>query len=340
MRFRALGGNKARVTPMTRFWSNAMLVLVLATTFALGVSSSYADTCSALRGQMLSAGRGSGSSPQVAQLRRQLVAIQRLEKQRRCSAKDSKVGFFFNPCADLIQSKAAVQRQIASASNSGRDTSGLRARFVALGCASTPKKQERQKAQPQQEQAQQRSTPKTGSDGMKYAGSPMLFCVRLSDGYFFPAPKSQFAKKDDLKETADQCRYICDDVGVDLYTLSDVSRETEEMVALETRKPYVELPTAFRYRDDANFKACDVKRYNQRVAELRARTVTPANMANAIIPLPTAKPDLGTVAQIPESEAPDAKVPEVKGAAQHQSIEKLAGTRPVRVVGPAFFPED
>ncbi|WP_245437101.1 DUF2865 domain-containing protein [Mesorhizobium helmanticense] len=282
---------------------------------------------------MVSAGRGAGSGPQVAQLRRQLVAIQRLEKQRRCSAKSSMVGFFFNPCADLVQSKAQVQRQIASASNSGRDTSGLRARFVALGCASSPKTQERQKAQPQQ-----RSAPKTGSD--TYAGSPMLFCVRLSDGYFFPAPKSQFAKKDDLKETVDQCRYICDDVGVDLYTLSDVSRETEEMVALETKQPYVELPTAFKYRDDANFKACDVKRYNQRVAELRARTVTPANMANAIIPLPTAKPDLGTVAQIPEASVPDAKVSEAKGAAQHQSIEKVDGTRPVRVVGPAFFPED
>ncbi|CCV04952.1 conserved exported hypothetical protein [Mesorhizobium metallidurans STM 2683] len=321
-----------------------MLVLVLATTSAVGVSSSYADTCSAIRSQMLSAGRGSGSSPQVAQLRRQLVAIQRLEKQRRCSAKSSMVGFFFNPCADLVQNKAQVQRQIASASNSGRETSGLRARFVALGCASTPKKQERQKAQPRQVEAQ-RSSPKARSDGMKYAGSPMLFCVRLSDGYFFPAPKSQFAKQDDLKETVDQCRYICDDVGVDLYTLSDVSRETEEMVALETRKPYVELPTAFRYRDDANFKACDVKRYNQRVAELRARTVTPANMVNAIIPLPTAKPDLGTVAQIPDANAPDANAanptaPEAKGAAQHQSIEKLAGTRPVRVVGPAFFPED
>jgi hypothetical protein len=91
-----------------------------------------------------------------------------------------------------------------------------------------------------------------------------------------------------LKDTVDQCRYICEDAGVDLYTLGDPSLETEEMVGLETRKPYKELPTAFRYRDDANFKACEVKRYYERVAELRAWTVTPANMSNAIIPLPTA----------------------------------------------------
>ncbi|RUU45305.1 DUF2865 domain-containing protein [Mesorhizobium sp. M6A.T.Ce.TU.002.03.1.1] len=325
---------------MTRFWSDMFLVPVLVTAFMLGTSSSYADSCSAIKSQMRSAERGGGSSPQLAQFRRQLVAIQRLEKQRQCSAKSSLVGFFFNPCADLVRSKAEVQRQIAAASNAGRNTAGLRARFAALGCAPTAKQQNRQKEQ----QQDQRSAAKTQSAGLKYAGSPMLFCVRLSDGYFFPAPKSQFAKRDDLKETVDQCRYICDDPGVDLYTLEDASLETEAMVALETRKPYTELAAAFRYRDDANFKACSVKRYSRRVAELRARTVTPANMANAIIPLPTTKPDLGAVAEIlgPDAKAPDLGAPtaEAKGAAQHQSIEKLTATRPVRVVGPAFFPEN
>ena len=104
------------------------------------------------------------------------------------------------------------------------------------------------------------------------------------------------------------------------------------MVALDTRKSYTELPSAFRYRDDANFKACDVKRYYQRVAELRARTVTPTNMSNAIIPLPQPKPDLGGVAAIPQSGT------EAPGVAQLQSIE--AGKRTVRVVGPAFFPAE
>ncbi|MER8730918.1 hypothetical protein NKH28_13860 [Mesorhizobium sp. M1227] len=72
-------------------------------------------------------------------------------------------------------------------------------------------------------------------------------------------------------------------------------------------------------------------------------------MSNAIIPLPTAKPDLGVVAEIPESGIETAgaalagaktSVFEVPGTAQHQSIEKAIGARPVRVVGPAFFPAD
>ncbi|MGX7875311.1 DUF2865 domain-containing protein [Mesorhizobium sp. ORM6] len=277
--------------------------------------SSYADSCSAIRSQLLSAGRSGGVSPELAQLRRQLAAIQGLERQRKCTAQNA-AGGFFNACADLARNRTEVQRQIAATSNSGRDMAGLQARFAALGCTSEAK--------------EERPAPKTQSaaSGQTF-GNTMLFCVRLSDGYFFPAPKSQFAGSDDLKDTADQCRYICDDPAVDLYTLSDASLETEKMIALDTRKPYAELPTAFRYRDDANFKACDVKRYYQRVVELRARTVTPTNMANAIIPVPQPKPDLGSVAAIPPSGA------EAPGAAQLQPIE--AGKRPVRVVGPAFF---
>ncbi|MBZ9709350.1 DUF2865 domain-containing protein [Mesorhizobium sp. ESP7-2] len=191
-----------------------------------------------------------------------------------------------------------MQRQIAAASNSGRDNSGPQARFAALGCPSGAK----------QERPAPKAQSETAAAGATTGGNAMLLCVRLSDGYFFPAPKSQFAGSGDLKEMADQCRYICDDPAVDLYTLSDISQETDSMVALDTRKPYTELPAAFRYRDDANFKACDVKRYYQRVAEPRARTVTPTNMTNAIIPLPQAKSDLGSVAAIPESdiEAPGA----------------------------------
>jgi len=304
---------------MIRFWLLMMIAPMAVAAFALGTTSSYADSCSAIRSQLLSGGRSGGVSPELAQLRRQLAAIQGLERQRRCTAQ-SAAGGFFNACADLGRNRTEVQRRMAAASNSGRDLSGLQARLAALGCGA---KEQRQAPKSQSAQA---------AAGPTYAGNTMLFCVRLSDGYFFPAPKSQFAGSDDVRDMADQCRYICDDPAVDLYTLSDASLETEKMVALDTRKPYIELPSAFRYRDDANFKACDVKRYYRRVAELRARTVTPTNMTNAIIPLPQPKPDFDSVAAIPQSGT------EASGAAQLQSIE--AGTRPVRVVGPAFFPAE
>jgi hypothetical protein len=303
---------------MMRLWLVVIFALVSVVASVLGISASLADPCAALRSQMASSGRSGGISPELAQLRRQLAAIQGLERQRRCTAQ-SAVGGFFNACADLAKSRTQVQLQIAGAAISGRDTSGLQARLVALGCTPAVRQQRQRPA------------------GAMVGSNSMLFCVRLSDGYFFPAPKSQFVQGGDVKEMVDQCRYICDDAGVDLYTLGDPSLETEEMVALDTRKSYKDLPAAFKYRDDATFRACDVKRYSRRVAELRARTVTPANMSNAIIPLPSAKPDLGTVAQIPQ---PGVDTAEARGAAQRQSVEPLAGSRPVRVVGPAFFPAD
>ncbi|WP_246672188.1 DUF2865 domain-containing protein [Mesorhizobium sp. B2-4-16] len=281
---------------------------------------SYADSCSALRSQMLSGGRDA-ASPELAQLRRQLAAIQGLERQRRCSA-SSAAGGFFNACADLARNRTEVQRRIAGIGNSGRDSSGLQARYVALGCQEAPRRQQ---------------ASNTEAFTPAYGGNAMLFCVRLSDGYFFPAPNSQFARGGDPKDTVDQCRYICDDAGVDLYTLSDPSLETDQMVAVETRKPYTELPTAFRYRDAAEFKACDLKRYSQRVAELRARTVTPRNMENAIIPLPTSRPDMGTVSEIPSSSAQGAGADAISSIVQPEALVP-ADAKPVRVVGPAFFP--
>lgn len=305
-----------------------LTVPFLSVTVLLAIATvSYADPCGALRSQMLAGGRGA-ASPELAQLRRQLAAIQGIERQRRCTA-GSAMGGFFNACADLARSRAEVQRRIAGIGNPGRGD--LQARYVALGCQSA---RNRQPAEP---------ALKPQFSGTTFGSNAMLFCVRLSDGYFFPAPNSQFARENDLKHTVDQCRYICDDPGVDLYTLSDPNLETDQMVAVETRKPYTELPTAFRYRDDARFKGCDLKRYYQRVAEFRARTVTPGNMQNAIIPLPTAKPDLGTVSDIPSPADADAEVHAAAadaGAAEGQTPTMPVGSRRVRVVGPAFFPAD
>ncbi|MGX8011590.1 DUF2865 domain-containing protein [Mesorhizobium sp. ORM8.1] len=295
--------------------SRLLMVLLLAVAAMPALAkSSYADPCTALRSQMLSAGRG-GASPELAQLRRQLAAIRGIERQRHCTAA-SAVGGFFNACADLARNRTEVERRIAGSGNSSGD---LQARYVSLGCQSAPRQQPAAKR------------PMLDSNAM-------LFCVRLSDGYFFPAPNSQFAQGGDPKDTVDRCRYICDDPGVDLYTLSDPSLETDQMVAVETRKPYADLPTAFRYRDDAEFKACDLKRYSQRVAELRARTVTPANMENAVIPLPAARPDLGIVSYIPGAET--AGMHTVTAASGGQASAGPAAARTMRVVGPAFFPGD
>lgn len=295
---------------MTRLLSFLVLIIVSTTAMAAVVSSSRADSCDVFRSQLLSNNRSGGVSPELVALRRQLAAIQGIERRRGCTAANAQGGFF-NACADLARNRSEVQGKIASAMNSGSGAR-LQARFAALGCAAS----------------QERRAPKKDQSASVLGGNAMVFCVRPSDGYFFPAPKSQFAGRDDVKAMADQCRYICDDPTVELYTLGDPSLETDQMVAFETRRPYTELPAAFKYRENADFKACDARRYHQRVAELRARTVTPTDLSNAVIPLPTAKPEMAALPMGKES----------RGAAQQASIE--AGQRQVRVVGPAFFPAE
>jgi hypothetical protein len=285
--------------------------------FAFGTLTAFpalADECSSLARQIRSSGSG-GLNPQQAQLRRQLVAIQALERRRQCSGKGS--GGFFDPCGDLARMRADVLRQMAAASG-GRDASVLQARYIALGCV--PERRER----PARD---------TASGPMSIGGASMLYCVRPSDGYFFPAPKSQFARDSDLKETTDQCRFICDDPGMEVFALTDPSLETDEMVSVAERKPYKDLATAFRYRDAEAFKSCDLRRYYSRVSEMRARTVTPGNMENAVIPLPAGRPEQN-VSELSAAGAMNGNLPTPLAL-----MEELAINRAVRIVGPAFLPD-
>ena len=165
----------------------ASIVVALLAFVTVPTSVALSDECASLARQIRSSGVG-GSSPESAQLRRQLVAIQALERRRQCSSKST--GGFFNPCADLARMREDVLRQMV-ASGGRRSVSVLQARYAALGCA--PERRERVRE---------------ASGPMSIGGASMLYCVRPSDGYFFPAPKSQFAKDVELQETVDQCRYI------------------------------------------------------------------------------------------------------------------------------------
>jgi len=259
----------SRISIASKYVSCLFSGFIFALAFIIFIFSSpppaRADACSDLRSQLRATGRtgNTKASPEVAQLTRQLAAIRALERQRQCSASDDRGGFF-NPCADLASRRDEVLRQMNRAAGPGRRSASfdggvaIRAKLAALGCPA-----------PQPRQAGQEG------DRTMAGGPAMLFCVRLSDGYFFPAPNSQFVGENDYKTTLDRCRFICADSGMDVYSLRDVSLETEEMVSIETRKPYKDLTVAFAYRHAAAFRSCDLQRYYRRVDEARARSVTP-----------------------------------------------------------------
>jgi hypothetical protein len=267
--------------------------------FALlvGLSHANADACSALRAQL------GGGNAAPAHLTRQLAAIKALERQRQCNGRSS--GGFFDPCRDLAGRRASVEREIQNASGRGNNAA-IRARLSAMGCT------EMAAARPDRR--------KTGRP-LSYTGQAMLYCVRLADGYYFPAPNAQFVNAGYYDNTLDRCRFICNDNAMDVYELDDIGRETEEMASVRTRQSYKDLQSAFAYRSKADFQGCDLPRYYRRADEMRARTVTPKNMEAAIIPVPQAKPEMvldGTVT---------AFVPEPPSM-----------TRKIRVVGTPFLP--
>jgi hypothetical protein len=294
------GAEAASPRPLARFAgpvAGALLALVAAT-------AARADICSQLQAQAAA----SGNQSEIAALNRQLAALSALERKRQCA--DRRGGGFFDPCGEVRQRKADVSAKLA-ALKGGRDAAVLKARLEAHGCLA------------------RRSRPaQSASAGPGFGRNAMLFCVRRHDGYYFPVPGSQFVDSKDYRQVVDQCRFICKSQDVDVYRLDSPSMESEEMVSVEKGTPYGELATAFLYRQASDFQGCDFQSYYRRVDEARARTVTPYDLSNALVPVPRERPDPQTAsaAILMQVEPAPAEIP-------------LDARRNVRVVGPDFFPD-
>ena len=232
-----------------------VLALVVVVANIVLYSPAYAAACESR----------SGKSP----LERQLVSIQRLEQKRQCATKSA--GGFFNPCRQLANRRVAVMRKLA--------------RFGDNPACTRPVAMMRVERQTVKSAKLKRPRPSA------LASAAALYCVRPADGYFFPAPNSQFQKVEDIPHAVDRCRFICNDPTIELYQLASFDLETEDMVSADGKTYYRDLPSAFRYRDNAEFTACNHERYHKRVAELRARTETPTDLAHAVVPITTYQPD-------------------------------------------------
>jgi hypothetical protein len=296
--------------------SRLALVLLALLAFLVGAPAAYADRCDALRGQLRSVG---GGGSEAAQLRRQIAAIRGIERQRACGKRGS--GGFFDACGDLAGRRRAAEQQLSQLSGGDGRVTRIRAQLAALGCGG----REQRVAKRRDDGARE-----ARSSGPVYSGAnALMFCVRLSDGYYFPAPNSQFVGDSAYEKTLDQCRFICDDAEMDVYKLSSFSQESDDMVAVSARKAYRDLPTAFKYRESAEFRACDITRYSRAVNEARARTVTPKNMDVPIIPLPKPRPEYDEPVDVTTT----------AGTAT-EALREMTNDKRVRVVGPAFFPEE
>ena len=108
-----------------------------------------------------------------------------------------------------------------------------------------------------------------------------MYCVRKTDGYFFPAPNSQFAGTDTYDETLARCQFICDDAKMDVYFLPSASAETDDLVSISDQSAYNALSSAFRYQKAKDFKSCDMQRYYRRMQAIEAAKAKPIREAKA-----------------------------------------------------------
>jgi hypothetical protein len=111
-------------------------------------------------------------------------------------------------------------------------------------------------------------------------------CVRLSDGYSFPTPNSGYNTADDIEAISAQCKFICDDPGMDVYRMTSEDRNTDEMISVTTGARYAQLPKARAYRRAASLKTCDINRFYKTVlAKMPQAAAAPASNGQDVQPV-------------------------------------------------------
>ncbi|MCF7670958.1 DUF2865 domain-containing protein [Bacillus subtilis] len=249
-------------------------------------------------------------------LKRQLTAVKNLERSRKCTA-ESAQGGFFNACRDLAQRRGDIQSKLQANAAALARCSGSNATSAAATQKRTVKT-----PPPVSIKKTEMATGTSNQFLGKYSGTPLLFCVRLSDGYYFPAPHSQFARSDQVKETLAQCSFICETPDVNLYVLSDPAAETSGMLSVDKRETYANLPTAYRYQSDRNFNKCNWDRYNSYIKQVKlGRDKTKKNKA------PAQQKAVPTLAEI-EAEIEPAPL---------RDLAEESADRTIRIVGPEFL---
>jgi hypothetical protein len=168
-------------------------------------------------------------------------------------------------------------------------------------------------------------------------------CVRTCDGYYFPISYATVVSR--FGEDERTCRRLCPAADVALYTHRNPGEEIEQAVSIGGR-PYTELPTAFKYRQEYN-SACSCRAAGQSWADAlgvgRDATVqqgdivvTEERAKQLAQPRAAGQPARGGTT--PATPAGSTQ-PSTGDAGQPAPPDQTAsGERKVRTVGPQFYP--
>nr|WP_181377308.1 DUF2865 domain-containing protein [Ochrobactrum sp. LM19]AJW29970.1 hypothetical protein pLM19O2_p25 [Ochrobactrum sp. LM19] len=285
------------------------LLLVIFTLLSLPPVAAFAQACS---------GTSANQNAASTILSRQLSALRGMERSRGCHSEDT-LGGFFNACRDLSNRIGEIQQQlrISGSQNcrSNREFSGGRLR---------PKNQKTVTISSPRQDTGNPTVTTFQPKAKRGTRNALTFCVRLSDGYYFPTPNSQFKQKGGNAVALAQCRAICETENMALYVLNDQNDETSAMIAAENGRPYSDLPAAYNYHGEGNFRRCNWAGYIAKVADAASANKRDKLLAKTKLPLPTGRPELlGSAATVQMPLNAFQPMPE----------------RKIRIVGPAFMPD-
>ena len=204
----------------------------------------------------------SRGNPEIARLQRQIAANRTFEIKYGCSTASSFA------CREIAGRIAQASTRLASLT-------------LAPGCR--PAAADR--APSRRTVAATRGLA-TGDAAPRVSARMETRCVRLSDGYSFPTPNSGYNTADDVEAISAQCKFICDDPGMDVYRMTSEDRNTDEMISVTTGARYAQLPKAGAYRRTASLKTCDINRFYKTVlAKMPRASETPPSNGQDVQPV-------------------------------------------------------
>ncbi|MER9974990.1 DUF2865 domain-containing protein [Mesorhizobium sp. M0085] len=178
-------------------------------------------------------------------------------------------------------------------------------------------------------------------------GEFRTMCVRTCDGYFFPM--SNAASLGDFERDQKNCESSCPGTEMQVFYTRGVNSDSASMTSSVTGRPYIELPTAYLYKQSDMPRpptcGCNAAQNFEIIAgNPPTREQSEANVESTpFIPLPVARPDPGAD---PESLA-NAQDGLDRGAIRRLAVKPVPSPtslpppeqRKVRVVGPTFLPD-
>ena len=256
----------------------------------------------------------SGQSPAVKMLQRQLSALRSIQRGRGCKPGVTGGGFF-NACREVGMKINEVQQELRATAAANNECK------AEARTARAPTKPKAMKVS-----AAGNARPQPATEAPKKVRGPknaLQYCVRLSDGYYFPTPNSQYKQKGGTDAALIQCKMICKTDAMAVY-INDQNEEAADMVSVLTGEVYADLAKAYDYHGDGKFERCDWNGYVRKVSSGLAAQRQSKHLADDVLPKPGVRPDDQdpvAVAEIPS-----------------QSL-RPAPSRSIRIVGPAFIPD-